>query len=430
MRLLIHDFAGHPFQVQLSRELASWGHHVSHVYPIGLDGPKGRLKRSELDSERLDIRGVPLSGTFRKYSPVRRFLAHRQYARDIKRMISCAAACGEPFNAVLSGNTPIDVQAELLRHCCRNGVGFVHWVQDVYCRAIEFFLRRKFGPFAGPLSYPFVRLERTVASSSDAAIVIAPAFAEILAGWRVPEEKISVIENWAPLDEIRPLPRANEWSARHGLGEKTVFLYSGTLGMKHRPDLLYHLAQSLDKSCILVVITEGIGRDYLEKMPPLKTLKLLDFQPYDQVPLVLASADVLLATLESDAGQFAVPSKVLTYLCAGRPLLLAAPEINLAATIIERSCSGFVADPDRPEEFVAAAMRLAADTGLRSSLAANARRYAEREFEITRLAQRFEAILLKASPSIRSVAVSSAPSAEPPLSVSDGTPVMQTGIDS
>jgi len=145
-----------------------------------------------------------------------------------------------------------------------------------------------------------------------------------------------------------------------------------------------------------------------------------------QVPLVLAGADVLLATLESDAGQFAVPSKVLSYLCAGRPLLLAAPKINLAAEIVERSSSGFVADPDRPEEFVGAAKRLAADAGLRCSLAANARRYAEREFEISRLAARFEEILLKASPSIRSAVVSRAPFAEPPLSVAAMVPGIQT----
>jgi len=30
MRIGIHDFSGHPFQVQLSRELASRGHEVVH----------------------------------------------------------------------------------------------------------------------------------------------------------------------------------------------------------------------------------------------------------------------------------------------------------------------------------------------------------------------------------------------------------------
>ena len=388
MRCLIHDFAGHPFQIQLSRELARRGNQVTHVYPLGLQGPKGRLEPSPSDSGNLTIVGLPLSAQFRKYSPWRRMVAQRQYARDLRRLLA-----SQHFDVLLSGNTPIDVQAELLWYCRRNGIGFVHWVQDVYCRALEFFFRRRIGPRAVPVSLPIVRRAQFVASRADAAVVIAPAFAGTLAGWGVPRDRISVIENWAPLDEIRPLPRANEWSERHGLHGKTVFLYSGTLGMKHRPDLLYSLAESLDESCRLVVITEGMGADYLRKMPALETLLVLDFQPYDQVSLALASADVLVTTLEADAGEFAVPSNVLSYLCAGRSMLLAAPKVNLAASIIEHSESGLVAGPDRPEEFIAAARRLAADAKLRSSLGANARQYAERTFEISRIAARFEDLL-------------------------------------
>jgi glycosyltransferase involved in cell wall biosynthesis len=80
-------------------------------------------------------------------------------------------------------------------------------------------------------------------------------------------------------------------------------------------------------------------------------------------------------------------------------VLLAAPKINLAACIVERSASGIVVDPDDPEECVAGAKGLAADAGLRSLLGANARRYAEREFNISAIASRFEDVLAKASPS-------------------------------
>jgi colanic acid biosynthesis glycosyl transferase WcaI len=391
MRCLIHDFAGHPFQIQLSRELAARGHHVTHVYPVGLQGPKGRLLASESDSERLEIRGVPLESGFRKYSPWRRLAAQMQYARDLKRIVS-----SQRFDVVMSGNTPIDAQVVLFRHCVRNGVGFVHWVQDVYCQALKFFLQRKFGPLAGPLSFPFFLLERAVASGCGVNIVIAPAFADILARWGVPPGKISVLENWAPLEELSPLARENNWSREHALDSRTVFLYSGTLGMKHRPDLLYRLAQTLDASCSVVVITEGPGREYLQRMPKLDNLLLLDFQPYDRLPEVLASADVLLATLESDAGQFAVPSKILSYLCAGRPLLLAAPKSNLAALIVERSAAGVVVDPDCPGEWIRAANHLATDGCARASFGANARHYAERQFDISQIAARFEAVLERA----------------------------------
>jgi glycosyltransferase involved in cell wall biosynthesis len=166
--------------------------------------------------------------------------------------------------------------------------------------------------------------------------------------------------------------------------------------MKHRPDLLYALAKSVGPACPVVTISEGPGRAYLESRPKLPNLVLLNYQPYERLSEVLASADVLVATLETDAGQFAVPSKILSYLCAGRPLLLAAPRTNLAAAIVERSGSGLVVDPDSPENWTAAAQHLAADARLRSVLGANARRYAEREFDIADIATRFEEVFKRA----------------------------------
>jgi colanic acid biosynthesis glycosyl transferase WcaI len=399
MRCLIHDFAGHPFQMQLSRELAARGHDVAHAFPTGLPGPKGRLDPSETDSDRLSICAVPLSGGFRKYSPSRRFVTQRQYARDIKALI----ARHRP-DVVLSGNTPIDVQAELLWHCRRNGIGFVHWVQDVYCHAIEFFLRRKFKGFAGPLSMPFRALEKTVAARSSSIVVIAPSFKTLLADWGIAESSIRTIENWAPLEEVPPLPRDNAWAREHGLGEKPVFLYSGTLGLKHRPDLLYDIAKTLGNVCEVVVISEGVGRDFLEKMPPLDNLRLLNFQPYSRLPEVLASADVLLATLEADAGQFAVPSKILTYLCAGRPLLLAAPKTNLAASVVGRSQGGAVVDSDDRTGWLEAARALCLDGNLRARLGKNARSYAEETFDIQKIGGAFEQTLTDACPARTAVA--------------------------
>ena len=156
MRFLVHDFAGHAFQVQLSRQLALQGHEVIHVYPAGLSGPKGRLAKCTSDPDRLSIVPIALSRHFRKYSPLRRFVAHRKYSNDLKKLISTEAP-----DAVISGNTPIDIQAELLWCCRKRGIGFVHWVQDVYYRAVEFFLRRRLGAASSKLlSAPLKLLEK------------------------------------------------------------------------------------------------------------------------------------------------------------------------------------------------------------------------------------------------------------------------------
>ncbi len=118
--------------------------------------------------------------------------------------------------------------------------------------------------------------------------------------------------------------KANDWSRRHGLHDKFVFLYTGTLGMKHNPELLLGLAEKYrsHENVRIVVISEGIGAEWLaakQKEKQLANLVLLPYQDFHALPEVLATGDILCAVLEEDAGVFSVPSKVLTYLCAARP---------------------------------------------------------------------------------------------------------------
>lgn len=392
MRLLIHDFAGHPFQVQLSRELAARGHRVVHVTADGLAGPKGNLSPAADDIHDLVLRGVPLSRHFRKYSPWRRMLTQRQYALALANIIAV-----EKPEVVISGNTPTDIQVYLLRFCRRNDIAFAHWVQDVYCRALAFILRRRLGPLASAAAFPFQCLDKWVVRNSDAVVAISPGFLPLLQNWGARGESLSVIENWAPLNEIPPLPRCNPWSESLGLNGKPVFLYAGTLGLKHRPDLIYALAEAVAGKARVVVVSEGVGRLYLANQPKLPNLMLLDFQPYEMLPEILATADVLLATLEVDAGAFAVPSKVLTYLCAGRPVLLASPSQNLAAEVVRRSGGGVVVEAGDALAWIEAGQKLAEDAEWRAALGVRARQYAEANFDIKNIANQFEAVLSKAA---------------------------------
>lgn len=47
----------------------------------------------------------------------------------------------------------------------------------------------------------------------------------------------------------------------------------------------------------------------------LENLILLPFQDFDDLPYMLASADVLTVVLEQEAGSYSIPSKILSYLC-------------------------------------------------------------------------------------------------------------------
>jgi glycosyltransferase involved in cell wall biosynthesis len=145
----------------------------------------------------------------------------------------------------------------------------------------------------------------------------------------------------------------------------------------------------------IVAITEGLGADYLRSQKEalrLDNLLLLPFQPFEELPMALAAADVLIAILEPNAGVFAVPSKVATYLCAQRPLLLAVPAENLAARTVGRAGAGIVVSPVNTAGFLEAAEKLAGDIALRKVLADNGYRFAKMEFDIQRIAPKFDNI--------------------------------------
>ncbi|MCC6420279.1 MAG: glycosyltransferase family 4 protein [Gemmataceae bacterium] len=389
MRIAVHDFAGHAFQLELSRELARRGHSVFHIYPPNLPGPKGRADAPDAPAL-FHAAPLDLPNSFSKYSIGRRLVAHQQYANSL-----CGAIRESGCDVVLSGNTPIDIQYRLLRGCRRRSIPLLHWVQDIYCLAVENVLARRLGRFAKAFALPFAFLERRVSEASAGVILISDDFGTFLNSRSIRPRRSWVIENWTPLSEVVPLPQSNPWSREQGLAGSEVLLYSGTMGMKHDPGLIYALARGLAgrKGSVCAVVSEGLGRDYLEAMPPLDGLRLFDFQPYDRVSEVLATADVLVAVIEENASRFAVPSKVLSYLAAGRPVLLASPADNLAARIVRSAGAGIVTGPGDREGFVAAGLRLLDDRTLRQTLAANARSYAEKQFEIGPIAQRFEAAI-------------------------------------
>lgn len=392
MKIIVHDYAGHPFQVQLSRELAARGHDVLHLYCGSTHTPQAELRRRENDPA-FEIRGISLSQRIPKTSFVRRLQLEMQYGPAL--VAECAAFNPE---VVVSANTPSIPQVRLARWCAKNNVRLVSWIQDIYGLAAYRLLARKL-PIVGHLAGRyFISLDKTSARLSDAIIVIADDFAEVLAKWGIGRGRIHTIHNWAPLEDMPLRPRDNAWSRRHEMVHGVRFIYSGTLAMKHNPALLLELARMLDRNSSgeLIVVSEGAGVEWLAEQAAreeIGSLRCLGFQPFEVLPDVLGSADVLVAILEADAGVFSVPSKVLSYLCAGRPVLLAVPKENLAAKIVVECGAGPVVEPTDIRGFCAAAQTLIDSPKLREQYGRAARHYAETHFDIGRIGDQFEAIL-------------------------------------
>jgi len=387
MRIFVNEFSGHPFQIQLSRELARRGHEVEHVYFSGNTTPKGTVASHSIPN--LTISGLNIPIEFAKHSIRKRRAGDIEYGK-----VAAEAARKFKPDAILSSNMPPDGQKILLKEARNQNARFIYWLQDIYGLAVRFVLARRIRLLANLGGAYYELVEKRLLQQSDSVVCISDAFVEYVRNWGIQENKIHLIENWSPLDEIVPMPKHNAWARENGVAEKFCFMYSGTLGMKHRPELLLALAKYLatTQKAMLIVNAAGVGAEWLREhtrdMDP-AIFRLQPFQPYERLSEVIGAADVLITLLDSDAGKFAVPSKTLTYLCAARPILMAAPAMNQAAKIIQSADAGFVVSPDSPEDFVAAAQELMDLPEARAIHAQHARAYAERHFDIGSIADRF-----------------------------------------
>lgn len=387
LEFLVHDFSGHPFQAELSRELASRGHVVVHAFCGGVTTGKGNLESTPTDPATLSFVDVS-SASFERYSTLGRLRSEYRYGRRL------AALARELRPAiVISSNAPLISQTLLWRTCSRVGSTRIFWLQDFLGRGVRLVLSRRNAVVGATLGRAFEAIETKLLRRSDGVLVIADDFLTELHHRHVDVPTL-VVENWAPLDEIRVGSRPNAWSTSMGLDGFRVALYSGTLGLKHDPDHLVGVARRLDPATErLVVISEGLGREHLERAQEaggLESLVLCDFVPYAALNDVFSTADVCIVLLEQDAGTFSVPSKVLSYLAAGRTVVGAMPAENLATRTIERAGAGVVVAPGSYEEFADAVVELLRDPSATASCGAAARVYAETAFDAAAIAERVD----------------------------------------
>ena len=396
MRIAVHDFGGHLVALELTRALAANGHIARHFSFSEYPGPKGDTRRRDTDPEGFSVEPISLNRPYSTAKFVQRGLNNLRYGAVASRRI----AAFQP-DVVLSGNTPMEAQGQIQLTARRAGATFVFWMQDFYSLAVKTLVSGRLGVAGPAIGALYHHVEGSQLRASDHIVLISEGFRPELAPFRLDEARISVIPNWGTLSDVPRRPRDNDWSRANGLNGRFTFLYSGTLGLKHNPDRLLLLADTFagDAEVEVVVACAGAGADLLSRAlaaAPRPNLRMLPLQPIDRLPDLLGSADVAIGLLESDAGRFSVPSKVLSYLCAGRAVLLSAPEQNLAAQTVREAGAGIVVDANGSAAFIDAAKTLRTDSSLRQELAESGRAYAEAHFAIDAVAQRFIAVFERA----------------------------------
>jgi colanic acid biosynthesis glycosyl transferase WcaI len=244
------------------------------------------------------------------------------------------------------------------------------------------------------------RVESLGYRMADLVTVISKGFRSNLMAKGVPDGKLMVIPNWIDLEEIQPQPKPNSFSTRYEVNDGFVVLYSGTIGLVSGAEIMTDVAHLLkdEAAIVLMIVGEGIVKSRLQveaEARSLNNIRFLPFQPRDVLPELLSSASVGLVTLKPGHGGNSVPSKILGYMAAGRPVIASVdPESDTWAFVKEADC-GICVPPGDAAALADAIRRLNLDTELVRRLGQNGRDYLEKNLCRTAVTKLYEEALCR-----------------------------------
>ena len=243
-----------------------------------------------------------------------------------------------------------------------------------------------------------IRLLRTVEYAiyrrADVVLVLTEGFAEELARHGLCDRKLHVVRDSEDLGGLEPTTSRAETLLRSGLNpDRPLVTHSGSMGLKQGLRVAVQAAIDDQTGACWLFVGDGPERSAIERMAPADRVRFLPFLSRPQLADLLAASDVALLTQRRGLIESVVPSKLITYLAAGLPVVASVHPESEAARLIRRSGCGLVVEPEAPESLRSAIDELLADPDRRRQLGAAGRAFAEREFDRSRVVARQASIL-------------------------------------
>jgi glycosyltransferase involved in cell wall biosynthesis len=186
-------------------------------------------------------------------------------------------------------------------------------------------------------------------------------------------------------------------SARGRLGvadDRFLITFAGTHGIAQALPSVLAAAQQTDAGVEYALVGEGPMKETLIEQAENRQLRNLQFHPQvplEEIPPILSASDALLVPLSAHPTftDF-VPSKMIDFMAAGRPILLSAA--GEAARILELAGAGIAVPPEDPQALAAAATWLAEHPREAAAMGARGREFARKRLRSIQ-AERLEQVL-------------------------------------
>ena len=250
------------------------------------------------------------------------------------------------------------------------------------------------------LHQTLAKISRFLYDHSDHIVVVSPAYKDrLIEDWRVPADKVAIVENGVETDTFSPEAAGTENLRRQlGVEAKFVASYIGTMGNAHGLETLLDAATELqhrNPQVAFLLVGEGAEKGRIKALAQsrqLSNVQFLDQQPRERIPAFISASDACLVLLKkTDIFKTVIPTKMLEFMSCARPLILGVD--GQARQIVEEARAGLVIEPENSEALVGAINKLKAEPELGIKLGQRGREYILQHFSRARTAEKYIDVL-------------------------------------
>jgi colanic acid biosynthesis glycosyl transferase WcaI len=291
-------------------------------------------------------------------------------------------------DAMLVVSPPLGLALSAVILSRRWGIPYVFHVPDLQPDAAVDLGMLAMGPFVRGL----YALERLAYRNAALISTLTEPMRQRIISKGIPADKVKLFSDWAAPEFFRIALEDQGAGFRRvqGLDDSFLVLHSGNMGLKQGLEVVLDAAELSrgDAGIDYLLVGDGAAHAFLEKRAAARALSNVHFmplQPRAEFMGLLAATDVSLITQQRVVANTVFPSKTLTLMAAGRPVIASVNTESEVARVVRNARAGLVVEPENPSALFDAVKKLRNDAHERHAMSIRAREYAQAHWDRNRI---------------------------------------------
>lgn len=215
---------------------------------------------------------------------------------------------------------------------------------------------------------------------------------------RTDEDKISIIPNWADVEEVRPMDRSdNALLQELQLEDKFVIQYAGNMGYVHDIETIVASADDLQDMPDVHFLFLGAGakKQWLEaeiSRRKLGNITIIPQRPRADQLNFLNACDIAVMALVPGMLGVSVPSRTYNILAAGKPILAVMDPVSEVSLLLEEHSVGRAIPSHDFNKLASAIRHIAANPDELHLMSERARQLVENQFTLQHVLAAFSTV--------------------------------------